>query len=625
MSVKETSVFILGILLVAFLYVMKHPTAPVHEQISQKNSQPSLGIDVMEDQGNSTFDPNTKSPVIESILDIPAWKLDVETLTALTSEELVNSIETALTQQQLFKPEQNNALFYLANLKSIDANNPNIDKFTQELESQLETQTTHAIANNDEKLLTAVIARIKTLDSNVASIKALESQLANIKTINKLFKQGSHYLQDNIIVSNDSQDAWHIAKQMQELDAQNHKSKTLIQEVNNTLINNALRAAEETDFQLAQDQIQQAELLEPESDTLAFAQEQIKQLRQLRYLWLEQQIAIALKQINVSRAEKMLQQLTNLDLPPSPLKEYQNEINRISIFGKYSPFDTFFDVSNDNRVLPKMVVMPTGQFIMGSRIGAKHEKPTHKVQFNYGFAISQNEISVQDFKLFIDNSDYQSDADKNNRSRVYDLRTGRLKNKNHTNWQRNYIGKKAKDDDPVIHVSWNDAMAYTRWLSEQTGKNYRLPTEAEFEYVLRAGSTSLFPWGDDTPSTIIENLTGKLDRSKGESRMKWEQGFEKYNDKFWGPAPVGSFISNPFKLNDTAGNVMEWVMDCWHDSYIRAPIDGSSWTNPGCEDHVIRGGSWSNAKPDFSSSHRFKARANFSDARLGFRIAIDLK
>ncbi len=70
---------------------------------------------------------------------------------------------------------------------------------------------------------------------------------------------------------------------------------------------------------------------------------------------------------------------------------------------------------------------------------------------------------------------------------------------------------------------------------------------------------------------------------------------------------------------------MEWVMDCWHDSYIRAPIDGSAWSNPGCENHVIRGGSWSSALDEYTSSHRFIAKTDFTDARLGFRIAVDLK
>jgi formylglycine-generating enzyme required for sulfatase activity len=168
-----------------------------------------------------------------------------------------------------------------------------------------------------------------------------------------------------------------------------------------------------------------------------------------------------------------------------------------------------------------MVVIPTGSFIMGSVKSSKNAKPAHLVAINYGFAVSQNEISVADFSIFIKNTDYKTDAEKKNSSKVYDIRTGRLKNKYHVNWQRNYVGKKSKPQNPVIHISWNDSVAYTQWLSKQTGKNYRLLSESEFEYVLKAGSSSYYPWGDDSPKQVIENLTGKLDKSKSNSRVRW--------------------------------------------------------------------------------------------------------
>jgi formylglycine-generating enzyme required for sulfatase activity len=376
---------------------------------------------------------------------------------------------------------------------------------------------------------------------------------------------------------------------------------------------------------LANSQISQAKMLFPDSPLVILTQSTIDDLKQQRYQWLEQQISLAIQQANVERSTQMMTQLQQLGLSQQLLNEYQSEIERITLFGKFKPFDIFIDKFKDQIELPKMVVMPINSFIMGSNDGAKNQKPPHRVTINYGFAVSQNEISVEQFELFIEDSDYISDADVKNSSRIYDMRTGRLKNKNRVNWSKNFIGKKASSNDPVIPVSWNVALAYTSWISQQTGKNYRLITESEFEYVLRAGSSSYYPWGEGTPLQVIENLTGKLDNDRNKSRAKWKTGFDRYNDKFWGPAPVGSFITNSFKLNDTAGNVMEWVMDCWHDSYARAPIDGSSWSNPGCENHVIRGGSWSSAKNEFSSAHRFTAKANFTDARLGFRIAVNLR
>lgn len=614
-------------MLAGFLYVMRNPISTTNNTISDTNIK-TPGIEVYTEKQpnfNPTFDPTAANPTLENTLDIPAWTFDFATIEALTSEELVKSINLAIEEKRFFQPENNNALFFLSNLKSIDKSNQNIEKLTTELTGIITSQAQLAIVDNNTKQLESTISRLKTLSTDQPEIKTLEEQLASIKTINKLYKKGVEQISNNRIVNDDSNDAWHTAKQIITVDPQNSKAKELVNKINNILINNALRAAEEIDFQMANIHITQAELLSPDSPDIIFTRETISQLKLQRYQWLEQEIKAATERVNVPRAERMMTQLIELGLDLSQLSKYQGEIDRITILGKYKPLELFTDTSKANIDLPKMVVMPVNNYTMGASNSSKNQRPIHNVTINYGFAVSQNEISVDQFSQFIQNSNYQTDAEKNNTSRIYDMRTGRMKNKYRINWQKNYMGKKAKDNDPVIHVSWNDAIAYTKWLSEQTGKNYRLVTESEFEYILRAGSSSYYPWGEDTPAQVIENLTGKLDKAKGTSRAKWKKGFDKYNDKHWGPAPIGSFIPNSFQLNDTAGNVMEWVMDCWHDSYARAPVDGTSWSNPGCKDHVIRGGSWSSAKNEFSSAHRFTAKANFTDARLGFRIAVNLK
>jgi formylglycine-generating enzyme required for sulfatase activity len=174
----------------------------------------------------------------------------------------------------------------------------------------------------------------------------------------------------------------------------------------------------------------------------------------------------------------------------------------------------------------------------------------------------------------------------------------------------------------VLHVSWNDAQAYVNWLARGTGKSYRLPSEAEFEYALRAGSTGRYWWGDGSPPGVVENLTGDGDDSR--ARRSWSVAFRKYTDRFWGPAPVASFDPNPFGLYDMGGNVGEWVRDCWHDTYIRAPADGTAWVNPGCSQRVIRGGYWASSPDQTRSAFRLFAKPDFHDARIGFRIARDL-
>ncbi len=625
LNTKEIMVLLIGLGLVVFLYLMKNPSSKDNSHFSvTQESKTLIGIEKAEET-KTLLEPSTKTTIIEDILDIPAWKFNIDDLGKLTSEELINTIEKAMDEELYFEPENQSALFYLVNLKQLDSDNENIPRITQTLMQQLTAQSKRAIAQSDEQLLTQTIAQLKTIDKNHSKIKELKQKLTNIRTINKLFAKGKKQLQDNLVITANSQDAWHSAKQAIEIDPSNIKANNLVAQVNGILINSALRAAEEIDFQLAQQQINQAKLLAPESLNVQNAQSTIEDLKTQRYMWLEQQINQAITTTNIKRAKKMLSQLIDLNLPQAVITDYQNEINRMKLYGSYRPLDTFTDVSKDGEKLPKMTVMPIGKFEMGYHQGPKHEKPVHTVAINYGFAVSQKEISVADFALFIEATAYKTDAEKKHSSIIYNTRTGRLKNKNRITWKKDYQGKKAKPNHPVIHVSWNDANNYVQWLSNQTQKNYRLPSEAEFEYFLRAGSRTKYPWGNGTPLQVTENLTGKLDRIKGNTRMRWKKGFDNYNDKYWGPAPVGSFTPNQFNLYDTAGNVMEWTADCWHDSYTRAPRNGSAWINQGCENHVIRGGSWSSSKDEFRSSHRFTAKAEFTDARLGFRVAMDLK
>ncbi len=625
MTTKEISVFIIGILLVGFLYLMKHPMTSQQELVITDNQ--TAGIGILTDDNINHFNPQTDAAPIETILDIPAWKLGIEELKSQTSEELNTAITKAIAQERYFQPEKDNALYYFMQLKAINTENANEnDKIIEEkLTNRLQALSQIAIAKSDNLQLTTLIAKLKTLNADKTTLATLNHELATIKTINRLFKKGLQQIADNKLITADSQDAWHTAKQCQELAASNPKTLELISKVNADLINNALLAAEETDFNLAENQLQQAKMLNPSSTQVQQASNKIANLKQQRYVWLEQQITQAIKQINIPRAKRMLTQLGRIGLQTSQLQEYQNEIERIKNYGKYRPFEDFQVQSSTTKQLPTMTVMPIGQFIMGNKSGTKYQSPEHIVSLMHAFAVSKTEITVANFRQFIQASNYRTDADQHNSSRIYDARTGRLKSKRRMNWQKNYLGKKAQDNNPVIHVSWNDAQAYVKWLTTITGKKYRLLSEAEFEYILKAGSHSYYPWGEGSPKSIIENLTGKLDKFSKNSRISWSKGFENYTDGYWGPAPVGSFIVNQYHLYDTAGNVMEWVEDCWHDSYVRAPDNGKSWINSGCQSHVIRGGSWSSGKTEFASAHRFKANSDFRDARLGFRIALDLK
>ena len=156
---------------------------------------------------------------------------------------------------------------------------------------------------------------------------------------------------------------------------------------------------------------------------------------------------------------------------------------------------------------------------------------------------------------------------------------------------------------PVVNVNWNGAKAYVRWLSDKTGKQYRLLSEAEWEYAARGGTTTRYSWGDD------------IDRN----RANCEGCGSRWDDKQ--TAPVGSFAANPFGLYDVHGNVWEWVEDCGNRSYAGAPSDGRAWTRGDCRRRVLRGGSWVDIPRYLRSAFRFGGRSGNRSSNWGFRVA----
>ena len=181
------------------------------------------------------------------------------------------------------------------------------------------------------------------------------------------------------------------------------------------------------------------------------------------------------------------------------------------------------------------------------------------------------------------------------------------------------------DRHPVVCVNHDDASAYTRWLSDKTGRHYRLPTEAEWEYAARAGTTTARFWGDDRDGA--RRHANVADRSlMREWKMQFDpEQFFDWDDGFPFTAPVGSFDPNPLGLYDMLGNVWEWTQDHWHDNYKGAPTDGSAWTTGGSKDgeglRVLRGGAWDNDPWGVRAGARLGDHGGGRDSVAGFRLA----
>ena len=401
--------------------------------------------------------------------------------------------------------------------------------------------------------------------------------------------------------------------------------------VESALIRRAEDAAAAGDFEAAEHWLQQAVPLRPGYDTIMVGRERVEALRQQRIAQLHDAGLALLAQPGLpnrlDQARKTLADMLLIAAPGHPTAaDLRARIDLAAHYGLMRPGQRFTDALDGGARGPTMVVVPHGGFRMGASSAETEaddaERPQRYVRFDRGFAMARTEITVAQFRRFVDSSGYVSRAVRRGHSLVYDERSGAFVRSSGVDWRHDYRGRLAADTLPVVHVSPKDAEAYARWLSERSGQRYRLPSEAEFEYALRAGSTRRYRWGDGAPPLDSGNFASAGDRSPG--GRTWGNAFAGDGDGHWGPAPAGIFPANAFGLHDMDGNVSEWVADCWHDGYRRAPTKGEAWVNPGCRVRVLRGGAWSSSPAHTRSAWRSFVENDVTNARTGFRVVRDL-
>lgn len=268
---------------------------------------------------------------------------------------------------------------------------------------------------------------------------------------------------------------------------------------------------------------------------------------------------------------------------------------------------------------PLMLVVPAGAFTMGAAAEEENpgadEQPAHPVVMEQPFAVGKFEVTRGEYAAFV------RDTGRSHDGGCY-FRTGPTpENDPALNWRN--TGYSQTDSHPVVCVSWTDARAYVAWLSEQTGKSYRLPSEAEWEYAARAGTTSARYWGSSEDDGCA--YANGADRSGETDLAGW--AIADCHDGHTYSAVVGSFKPNAFGLHDMLGNVAEWVADCWNDAYDGAPTDGSAWTSGDCSRPILRGASWHDDPRFLRSANRYGFYAAGPDSKnvryrnFGFRVA----
>ena len=273
---------------------------------------------------------------------------------------------------------------------------------------------------------------------------------------------------------------------------------------------------------------------------------------------------------------------------------------------------------------PRMVVIPAGQFTMGSPASESgrgvDEGPQRRVSIAL-YALGRSEVTIAEFRRFADESGYRTEAERDPRAQgcsgfIYaDPLDAGPAPPSLTSWRN--PGLTQADSHPVLCVSWNDARAYAQWLSKKTGKRYRLPSEAEWEYAARAGSVTARYWGDDPVQAC--RFANVADQSRFQT---WGFGQKhECTDGHYYTAPAGGYAPNRFGLHDMIGNAWEWAEDCWNASYAGAPADGSAWLAGDCGQRVSRGGSWTTVPRFARSASRHKNTADHRDNLTGFRLA----
>jgi formylglycine-generating enzyme required for sulfatase activity len=494
-------------------------------------------------------------------------------------EALLDKAGKALRAGQLIGDKDGAAAMYAEALK-LKPDSRRAAQGMYEVHARVVAEIGQDLTVGDADSAKELLDALKTLPNSQDDVNQLQAKLQTLEQVRPMLAKAAGLLQQGKVDQPKGGNALELYRQVQQLDPENAMAGQGISQVQRAVLDRALAAVAQNDFKGAGDALTEAGTILPGSQQLQDVQGRVDGIRHQRASSVLAQARSALDAGDLNLAQQLAGQAKELNPEVPGMADFEERLTNARLYASYKPGQVFTDRFVDlPGQTPGMVVIPTGSFNMGSPDGESGrtdaEGPQHVVNIAKGFALGRSDVTIGQFREFVRASGYQPDSVKLGGASVYDERSGALRDDAEAGWQDDYAGRPASDDKlPVVNVSWNDAKAYADWLSQRTGKHYRLPSEAEFEYALRGGTTTRYWWGDGTPASKVENLTGSGDRSQ--SGRRWSNAFDRYRDGYWGPAPVMSFAPNSFGLYDINGNVSEWVQDCWHDSYLRAPPSTNS-------------------------------------------------
>ncbi|MDG2320414.1 MAG: SUMF1/EgtB/PvdO family nonheme iron enzyme [Rhodospirillaceae bacterium] len=289
------------------------------------------------------------------------------------------------------------------------------------------------------------------------------------------------------------------------------------------------------------------------------------------------------------------------------------------------------DVIQDCDDCPRMVVVPAGSFVMGTAKGAYEvnvesgEGPPIRITIDQPYAIGETEVTIGHYRAFVEASGYDVGAGCH-----VILPGGGGTDDAEASWEKPVQPKRAQDHHPVACLSYAEMTAYADWLTETTEHRYRLPSESEWEFAARAGTTGPRPWGANNSfegvslSLTCEHANGYDGESQKDYTFTWP--YARCNDGFADVALVASFQASAYGLYDMMGNLWERTEDCYTASYWGRPPDQRAWVwEGGCERRIVRGGGWYSRPTNIRPARRASGDPNMRGNDLGFRLVREMK